>query len=268
MQRRERQRAIIRAVDSGQRSVAELVELTGISAVTIRRDLAELTEKGAVRRVHGGAAPVLNRGDEYPFGLRAASGAAEKAALARAAASMIMPGMSVLVDNGTTALAVAHELAGKGVTALALSLHAAAALAAKPGNQVIVPGGVVHAGDLAFTGAGAAEAVRAMRFDWAVLGACAADPESGLTVATWDDAKTKRAALEVSRMTMLVSTAEKFTRTAAHRFGDHSDLDAIITTTNAPFPVLHEARRRGAQVVTVPPQADDRSRSDDQDRNV
>lgn len=251
MQRSDRQKAIIRAVDAGRRSVAELSDLTGISAVTIRRDLLELEEQGALRRVRGGAAPVLNRGDLYPFALRAAADATQKEALARAAAEMIAPGMSVLIDNGTTALAVARELAGRGITALALSLHAAAALAARPGNQVVIPAGVVQDVDLSFSGAGAIAAVREMRFDVAVLGACAADPATGLTVAGWDDAQVKRTALAASRRAMLVSTPDKFRRTAAHRFGTHDDVDVLVTTADAPFEVLHDARTRGAEVVVV-----------------
>jgi DeoR/GlpR family transcriptional regulator of sugar metabolism len=177
VQRSERQKVIIRSVDSGERSVNDLVALTGASAISIRRDLTELAEQGALRRVRGGAAPVATRGSEYPFALRRGEDSDEKTLLAQAVAGMISPGDSVLIDNGTTALAVAHELAGLGITALALSLHAAAALARTPGNEVIVPGGPVGHDDLAFTGAGAAEAIRAMRFDVAILGACADRPD-------------------------------------------------------------------------------------------
>ncbi|WKK70320.1 hypothetical protein Q0F99_10460 [Rathayibacter oskolensis] len=157
---------------------------------------------------------------------------------------MIAPGDSVLIDNGTTALAVAEELSGLGITAMALSLHAAAALARTPGNEVIVPGGPVGHDDLAFTGAGAAEAIRAMRFDIAILGACAADPETGLTVASWGDAQVKRAAIESSRRVLLVATPEKFTRTAAHRFGSFRDLDTIVTLPDIlpPSPAKREKR--------------------------
>lgn len=253
MERSERQRAIIRAVDSGRRSVADLAELTGISAVTIRRDLSELSAQGVLRRVRGGAAPVINRGEPYPFPLRIASATAEKAALAHAAAALIEPGMSVLIDNGTTALAVATELSGRGVTALALSLHAAAALASRPGNEIIVPGGVVHEGDLAFMGASAVDAVREMRFDYAVIGACAADPATGLTVARSDDAAVKRAALVSARRAILVATTDKFERTAAHRFGSLDDIDTLVTTADAPVAALRDARARGTQVITVDP---------------
>lgn len=253
MKRAERLKAIIRSVEAGPRRIAELVELTGASSITIRRDLAELAEQGALQRTHGGAAPASERGRAFPFGLRESEDTAAKDALAKAAARLVRPGQAVLVDNGTTALAVARQLGGVGVTALALSLHAAAALAARSGNEVIVPGGAVDADDLSFMGADAVDAVRAMRFDIAFLGACSADPAHGLTVSTWADAKIKRAALQSSTRTVLVATAEKFTRTSAHRFGAFADLDTIITTAEAPAAILYEARQAGVEVITVPP---------------
>ncbi|WP_193596606.1 DeoR/GlpR family DNA-binding transcription regulator [Microbacterium sp. YJN-G] len=244
---------IIRSVDSSPRSVAELVELTRLSAVTVRRDLADLAEQGLLVRTRGGAAPAVRRGAEYPFGLREASEADTKRRLARAAATIVEPGHAVLIDNGTTALAVARELAGLGITAMALSLHAAAALAAVPGNQVLVPGGPVDTDDLAFTSAGAADAVRAMRFDVAFIGACAAHPDHGLTVATWGDAHLKRAALDSSTERVLVATADKFHRTAAHRFGRIGDITTIVTTADAAPSVLYDARESGARILTVSP---------------
>ncbi|PJI86609.1 DeoR family transcriptional regulator [Luteimicrobium subarcticum] len=247
---------IIRAVGGGSgvgttRTIAELAELTGLSPVTIRRDLTELAAQGAVRRVRGGAAPAPTRGTPYPFGLRETEDADAKHALAREAATLVRPGDSVLVDNGTTALAVARELAGVGVTALALSLHAAAALASKPGNQVVVPGGTLRTDDLTFAGAAALEAVRGMRFDVAILGACAADPDSGLTVAEWDDAQVKRAAIAAAQRVVLVATADKFARTAAYRFGTLADLDVVVST-GVPVTVAHEARELGIDVRDVP----------------
>jgi DeoR/GlpR family transcriptional regulator of sugar metabolism len=251
VQRSERQKVIIRAVDAGPRTIAELVELTGVSAISIRRDLVELAEQGALVRTRGGAETAVRRGSEYPFGLRLTEESTAKRALARAAADLVNAGDSVLIDNGTTALAVAVELAGRGVTAMALSLHAAAALASRPGNQVVVPGGVVDPDDLAFTSASAVDAVRDMRFDVAIFGACAADPDTGLTVATWGDAQVKRAALASARRSVLVATADKFTRTAAHRFGRIADLDTIVTTTDAPATLRYDAQAAGVTVLTV-----------------
>lgn len=239
-------------MDAGPRSIEELATLTGVSTISVRRDLVELAEQGALVRTRGGAAPAVRRGSEYPFGLRQSEEADVKQALARLAATLVEPGDSVLIDNGTTALAVAMELAGLGITALALSLHAAAALASRPGNQVIVPGGTVDHDDLGFTSAGATDAVRAMRFDLAIFGACAADPDTGLTVAGWGDAQIKRAALANSRRAVLVATADKFSRTAAHRFGGIEDLDTIVTTPDAGVVIRYQAQQAGVEVLTIP----------------
>ncbi|MEB3107208.1 DeoR family transcriptional regulator [Corynebacterium pseudotuberculosis] len=46
MEQHERHRVIIRAVDSGSKTIAQLYEITGASAVTIRRDLSELDALG------------------------------------------------------------------------------------------------------------------------------------------------------------------------------------------------------------------------------
>lgn len=252
VQRSERLKTIIRAVDSGPRRNVELAELTGASMITIRRDLAELAERGALERTRGGARAASARGTGFPFALRESEEFAGKAALAQVGRTMARAGQSVLIDNGTTTLAVARELAGLGVTALALSLHAAAALASRPGNEVIVPGGTIEHDDLSFTGIGAVETIRAMRFDVAFIGACSADPAHGLTVASWPDAQIKRAALASSARRVLLATAAKFSRTSVHRFGSYQDLDTIITTSDAPAAATYAAREAGVEVITVP----------------
>ena len=64
----ERHRAIMRALSGTEAvSVTALARLTGVSAVTIRRDLKELAHKGLVTRVHGGALRAPKRGTAHPF---------------------------------------------------------------------------------------------------------------------------------------------------------------------------------------------------------
>ena len=53
----EQQRAIIFDVvrQRGLVGIQELSDLTGTSVSTVRRDLAELEQRGSVKRIHGGA---------------------------------------------------------------------------------------------------------------------------------------------------------------------------------------------------------------------
>ena len=116
-------------------SVTALARLTGVSAVTIRRDLKELAHKGLVTRVHGGALRAPKRGTAHPFPLRKTQDLEAKHLLAKATARLIDDGESVILDNGTTCDLVAENLAGRDITVLALSLRAAVTLAEAPGGR-------------------------------------------------------------------------------------------------------------------------------------
>jgi DeoR/GlpR family transcriptional regulator of sugar metabolism len=243
-----RHKSIIHAV-SGQRevSVSDLVDLTGASAVTIRRDLVELESHGALSRTHGGARQAFKRGSPLPFSVRLGSAQESKAMLAGVAAGLVEDGESVIIDNGTTCFEVARCLAGRPITALALSLHAAAALASQPGAYVTVPGGPVDTDSLAMTAAGV-DAVRNVRADVAIIGACSASAIHGLTSTTFEDAEVKRAILHAANRVILVADAAKLSRSSTFRFGRPDDLTHLVTTKDAPDDVLERFRDEGVSV--------------------
>src|ERR1700761_6854818 len=187
---------IIQAVRGGaQIHVDQLVELTGASAVTIRRDLADLEAHGSLRRTRGSAARAAKFGEDVSYQLRASEDQQAKTRLAVAAAALISDYDSLIIHNGPPCHAVASELAGRPVTALCLSLHVAAALAVVPGARVIIPGGPVEPDNLALYGSQALDAVRDISADVLLLGACSISATRGLTSATYEDAQLKRASI-------------------------------------------------------------------------
>lgn len=252
MNRSLRHKAIIHAVSGrNEIGIAALVQLTGASAVTVRRDLAELEALGALTRTHGGARQAFKRGSPLPFGVRLEDGREVKEQLAEVVAQLVHDDHSVIIDNGTTCLAVARQLAGRPLTVLSLSLHSAAALAAVPGAYVTLPGGTVETDTLAMTGAAAVRAVEGVRADIAVLGACSASVTDGLTSTTLEDALVKRAVVAAAAQVVLVATADKLSRSSTFRFGDAADLDHLVTTSDAPEDVLEVFREQGVTVHVV-----------------
>jgi DeoR/GlpR family transcriptional regulator of sugar metabolism len=252
VQRSFRHKAIIRAVSGGEVvSVEALSALTGASTITVRRDLAELSEHGLVRRTRGGATRPESRGAPMPFSVRFDTDQERKDALGALAAGLVADDESVILDSGTTCYAVARHLVGRPVTTLALSMHAAAVLASHPAGTVVVPGGLVETDTLAFTGSSAVDAVRETRADVFVLGACAALPQQGLTSTTYEDAQVKRAALAAATRRVLVASADKLARSTTFRFGDFADVTHLVTTPDAPAPLLAVFRAEGIDVRTI-----------------
>ena len=214
--------------------VAELARAAGTSEVTIRRDLEQLAAQGLLRRVRGGAVSLLSRGDESPFALREIDNVDVKRRIGAAAADLIGDGEAVVVDSGTTGLAVARALAGRRLTAMPLSLPAADILAAGPPTRVILPGGELRPGELSATGALAEAGLRALRFDTVVLTCCGAAPAQGVTAYDVADAAVKAAAVASAGRVVLAAEAAKFDRTALAVVVPLDRVDVVVTDTGLP----------------------------------
>ncbi len=236
---------------SGHLRVNQLVDLTAVSAMTIRRDLADLEAHGSIVRTRGGASRPVKFSEGMPYRVRVGEEQRAKLTLAEATTELIADFDSLIIDNGTTCQAVAHELAGRPVTALCLSLHSAVALAAVPGARVISPGGQVEPDTLALYGSEAIDAVRSMTVDVLILGACSASVSRGLTSAIYEDAQLKRTSIAVATKRVLVTTASKLNQSSNFRFGDAADLTHLVTTADADADAIEHFRAEGVAITLV-----------------
>ena len=248
----ERADAIMAEVNrTGRVQVADLAERFGTSEMTIRRDLEALEGHECIRRVRGGAVAIAGRGDCLPFATRRRQGWSVKEKLAATVAALVGDQETVILDNGTTCLAVAEQLVGRPLTVIPLSLHAAVALGARAGVRLVLPGGDVEAVELCFRGSRAVESIRALHVDVAILSGCAADPAHGITSTSTDDADLKRVAIEAAARTILVMESAKLTRTAAFGVVPASAVDTLVTTADADPAALAAYRDGGVDVVLV-----------------
>ncbi len=105
-----RQDAIVAlAREHGRVTVDDLAAHFDVTPQTIRRDLNELSARQILQRVHGGA--VFSTGvANLEYEKRRQIAAGEKAAIGRAAASLIPDGASLFVNIGTTTEAVSEAL--------------------------------------------------------------------------------------------------------------------------------------------------------------
>lgn len=80
----------------------------GVSEDAIRRDLRELAEEGRLQRVYGGALPIAAA--DRPVRERHDLATESKERVARQAVTTILPGSTIVLDAGTTTLAMARLL--------------------------------------------------------------------------------------------------------------------------------------------------------------
>ncbi|WGF88446.1 DeoR/GlpR family DNA-binding transcription regulator [Marinivivus vitaminiproducens] len=149
MLERERHRLILKAVEErGVCATGDLVDLLGASEATVRRDIAAMAARGEVRRVRGGVEALRPKPQLQlagaPFEVRRKARVQQKRAIARAAAALIEPNESIILNTGTTTLHMVEFLADKNLDILTNSFPIAAQLIGHGRNRVTLPGGTVY----------------------------------------------------------------------------------------------------------------------------
>lgn len=234
----------------GRLDVAEMAAEFGTAEMTIRRDLDRIAAMGMARRVRGGAISLLMRGEELPFALRVLDRADAKGRIAAAVAGQLRDGEAVLLDSGTTAVLVARELAGRRLTVMPMSLHAASVLSASESIRLLMPGGETRPGELAMIGPLALASIGALRFDTAVLTCCGL-ADGQVTSHNLGDAEVKQAIVRSAARVIVAADSSKFRQTALAVVCAATDVDVIITDTDASPDVVGSLRATGLQVECV-----------------
>lgn len=149
MHERERQRIILSAVQERPvATVQDIVEMTGASEATIRRDIAALALQGRLKKVRGGAEamhpPQIGTLSARPFRVDETIRTAEKRAIAREAAKLCSDGDAIIVNAGTTTFQMVHHIAAKRLQVLTNSFPIADYLIKHSKCTVSLPAGAVY----------------------------------------------------------------------------------------------------------------------------
>ncbi|HEY1623369.1 MAG TPA: DeoR/GlpR family DNA-binding transcription regulator [Streptosporangiaceae bacterium] len=233
----ERRAEIVRLLrERGQVSVADLSERLSVSEMTARRDLEFLEHEGLARRFHGGAVTMVSRSFETPYAARVYDNQAAKRAIGQRVAELIMPGETVIIDSGTTAVEVARALRDRpnlNLLVCPLSMQAAAELADRPGIRVLIPGGELRMGEQMFVGELARNALASLRFDTYVMVACGVSSDDGFTDFSLDDVAVKQAALHSARRCVVACDSSKLGTVGFAHIGPLSAAAMIVTDAAA-----------------------------------
>jgi DeoR/GlpR family transcriptional regulator of sugar metabolism len=234
----------------GAVSVAELCDLLDASPATIRRDLAALERDGVVSRGYGGASVRSLRPAEEALAVREQKHLAAKQAIARVAIGLIRSGDTLFLNDGSTILTLAREIA---LTDLELfvatpAVNIAHILSNNPNVTVCLLGGFVRPTSLATGGHFAEAMVDQINADMAFLSCDAFSTADGMCFMHPEDAAlAQKMTLKAQRTVALIHSA-KFDWRARISSVPLGDIDTLVTEDLRPD---LESELRQANVETV-----------------
>ncbi len=244
--------------ERGQASIHELSTEFGVSEDTVRRDVETLASQGSVDRTHGGVtiSPDDRLNAVIPFGKRIDAQAAAKDAIARAAAALIDEGQSVIINGGTTTLALAKYLATKrGITVVTNNLPLPQELYSRGVREIYVLGGAyrlrsqVTIGPVSLSdGTGKPRSIHA---DWAIIGVGGVSDEGTVWTSSLPEAGMMRAMMDCATKTMLLADSSKFGKREFAEVADLSPATTLITEKRPSRSLLEIAAEAGARVIVT-----------------
>jgi len=245
-------RILAMLVRGGVVGTEDLAKSLRVSSETVRRDLKLLERQRTLARVHGGATSVFKTGQEPPYLDRAGIAPEAKTAIGRCAAQLVQPGMSVMIDVGTTTLEVARALPEdyRGLV-VTCSVVAAIELVGRAGVEVIVSGGRLRTGDMALSNHLTVQFFKDLRPDIAFLGSGGIDESAGLTDFHLDEVITRRVVLAQATQSYVLADSSKHGRVATHRVCGLDGFTGLITDRMPSAGLAAGIKRSGGQVIVA-----------------
>src|SRR5258706_374012 len=208
-------------------SISEIAGQVGVSEMTVRRDLLQLSETGHVIRIPGGARITRSITFERDFTDRLQKMAAAKDRIGRLAASLIEEGDSVVLDSGTTTLSIARHLRRhRNVVVFTFSLAVLEELMPVDSVRVEVTGGTYRRNSHDLIGAAANDSLIKLCAAKVFFGAAAVSFSRGVMVY---DPEAPRALLQSARERVLVVDSSKIGIEDLYHFSPLSSCDLILT---------------------------------------
>ena len=250
----ERQKKMMEYIEANTSAqIRELAERFHVSEATVRRDLDELDQQGALRRTHGGAIKV-DRSTSYEskYSEKIAQMTDEKHHIAERAAQMVHPGDTVIIDSGTTTFYIAQALSHlENLTVITNDLYIAYQIALRPSSTLIVTGGTRRQGRQELVGTLTENFIRDTHVDIAFIGVDGVDLMGGVTNANFSEVGVKRLMLSAAERSVVAVDHSKFGRIALAKICDLQEISLLLTDTGLDPELLGRLHKLNVNIETV-----------------
>jgi DeoR family glycerol-3-phosphate regulon repressor len=233
-----RQLNLLEAVRArGSVTVEQLADKLGVTLQTVRRDVQQLADAGLLTRFHGGVRVPSSTVENIAHRQRESLNAEAKARIARAVATQVPDGCSLILNIGTTTEAIAKALLKHtGLRVITNNLNVATILSSNTQCEVIVAGGVVRHRDWGIVGEAAVDFIRQFKVDIALIGISGIESDGTLRDYDYREVKVSQAIIASAREVWLAADHSKFNRPAMVEVARLSQLDRLFTDAMPPDP--------------------------------
>ncbi len=234
MKTKNRQNKILSLLRAMQMEVQvdKLSEILGVSPLTIRRDLKELSEEKAIIRTHGGCLLAGRVALESEYHKKVATNFDLKQKIGKKAAKEINPGDVILIDDGSTTFHLATNLGN--INPLIIytnSLILVTELSRYPDIALNILGGVINQESYSVSGSITEKILENIHFDKVFMGIDALDENGKCFVKSASSARLAQIMLRSGKEKILLGDHTKVKADSGFSYGSLNDFDQWITTS-------------------------------------
>ncbi|MEC1524510.1 DeoR/GlpR family DNA-binding transcription regulator [Neobacillus niacini] len=208
-------------------SLDELVKEFNVSKNTIRRDLQELLDTGAFKKVYGGIA--VNQKKLEHFQEREVQNHHEKRIIGRTAADFVEDGDIIFIDSGTTTIEMLHHIKEKSITIITNNIDIIVGSLPFENVTIITIGGVLERKTKSFGINYNVEMLNTYNINKAFMASTGLTPTTGVTNASFLETELKSKMVERSKTIFLLVDHTKFGQYGLTTYCELNKIDYLIT---------------------------------------
>ena len=237
-----------------QRGAATMEELRvhfDVSMNTVRRDVAQLLQRGTVEKVYGGVCARPTEQALTPYEERRRGSERAKAAIGRQAAELVENGDVIFIDSGTTTLQMIDFLQDKrDVTIITNNLEAINRALPHENITIIALPGQVRRKTHSFTGDDAVHYLRRFNISKAFMASTGLS-DHGVTNSSPMEYEIKKCAVENAVTTVLLISQSKFGVTGLMTFAKLDDFDILVTDEQPDAGAMSQLKKSKAKLIVA-----------------
>lgn len=219
-----------------------------VSEDTIRRDLNELSSKGLIKKVHGGALPIDNKAPSYEE--RRYYNLEEKNSIAKKAVKLIKSGQVIIMSGSTTNLQLAKIIPSDiNATIYTYSLPIAIQLTEHPSIEIIFIGGKLHKAAQVTVGLDVVSTISELRADLCFMGSGGINISNGMTEPDWEVSHIKKCMISASDKVIALCTKNKINEIKRYTVAPVHKINTIVTDIDPSDSIFDPFKEKGVSIL-------------------